>query len=82
MTPRKPVAPTVAHARALFKETEKREGQEALAEYEAQRKATLAKTERLRAARLAREASAAGAEPKAEEPGVKLKAKGKKGKRP
>ena len=57
MTPRKPASPTIATARALFRETEKREGQEALAEYEAQRKATLAKTERLRAAKLARDAA-------------------------
>jgi hypothetical protein len=51
--------PARARAEALFKkEEQRREGEQAMAEYQAERKATLEKTARLRALRLARDAQA------------------------
>jgi hypothetical protein len=50
--------PARARAEALFKkEEQRREGEQAMAEYQAERQATLEKTARLRALRLAREAA-------------------------
>jgi hypothetical protein len=50
--------PARARAEALFKkEEQRREGEQAMAEYQAERKATLEKTARLRALRLARDAA-------------------------
>jgi hypothetical protein len=51
--------PARARAEALFKkEEQRREGEQAMAEYQAERQATLEKTARLRALRLARDAAA------------------------
>jgi hypothetical protein len=69
-------------AQAQFKKLQRAEdGKKAMAEYEAENLAIRAKTERLKAARLARDAAAAKAPPKAaaspaKKP-VKKKAKGK-----
>jgi len=53
--------PARARAEALFKkEEQRREGEKAMAEYQAERRATLEKTARLRALRLARDAAAQG----------------------
>jgi hypothetical protein len=50
--------PARARAEALFKkEEQRREGEQAMAEYQAERLATLEKTARLRAMRLARDAA-------------------------
>jgi hypothetical protein len=50
--------PARARAEALFKkEEQRREGEQAMAEYQAERLATLEKTARLRALRLARDAA-------------------------
>jgi hypothetical protein len=50
--------PARARAEALFKkEEQRREGEQAMAEYQAEHQATLEKTARLRALRLAREAA-------------------------
>ena len=67
----------VDRANAEFAKLQRAEdGRKAMSEYEAERAATVAKTERLRALRLAREASLAGAEPApaVEEPAPKTKA--------
>jgi hypothetical protein len=54
-------SPEQARAEALFKKQEQaREGQKAMTEYQAEREATLNKTARLRALRLAREAKQVG----------------------
>ena len=51
--------PARARAEALFKkEEQRREGEKAMAEYQAERRVTLEKTARLRALRLARDAAA------------------------
>ena len=56
----KPNSPEQARAEALFKKQEQaRLGQKAMSEYQAQQEATLQKTARLRALRLAREAKQA-----------------------
>jgi len=53
-----------ARAEALFKkENQRREGEKAMAEYVARNQAVLAKTARLRALRLAREAATTAAPP-------------------
>jgi hypothetical protein len=55
---------TKARAEALFKkETQRREGEKAMAEYQAKTAAVLARTARLRAQRLAREAATQAAPP-------------------
>jgi hypothetical protein len=51
-------------ARAIVKEERAREGAKALQDYEAEKRAVAAKTERLRELRLAREAEAVAAPPK------------------
>jgi hypothetical protein len=59
--------PARARAEALFKkEEQRREGEQAMAEYQAERLATLEKTARLRALRLARDAKDAAARRKRE----------------
>lgn len=67
-------------AQAQFAKTQKAEdGKKAMAEYEAAAVAIRAKTDRLRALRLAREAELAKAAPAAKTPAKKKSAKAKKG---
>jgi hypothetical protein len=70
-------------AQAQFKKLQRAEdGKKAMAEYEAESLAIRAKTERLKAARLARDAAAAKAPPKAAASPAKKPAKKAKGKSP
>jgi hypothetical protein len=62
---KKPVDPANARAMALSKKVQQQEGQEAVAEYKAQQKATREKTVRLQALRLARDAAPSKAKPAA-----------------